>query len=210
MRKNSRAKSVPMYKKKAKKTYGQLGPEMKFLDTDQLNQTASATGQVYSMNTLAQGTTNITRIGNKIQIKSVMVKAVFESATGAVSASQNVGYWMIVLDKEPEAAAIASYNQIMSSNDIIAMRNIGESDRFVVLAKGSYAHPYTAASVTQATGTEVFVEKFVKCDIAAKYTLTTATQSAFGSNQLLFTWISQNSDTNKLMDLRTRIRFTDE
>lgn len=207
--------STPMRRKKTR-TYGQVGPEIKFLDVETLNEAASATPVVISCNTLAQGLTNITRIGNKIQIKSLALHMQGQPTTGAIdTTAPNTMKWSLVLDKEPEAAAIASYNQIYDGNNIHSMRNINESDRFVVLATGiqnwdGCGQITAAGAFNQAAGSTFFVEKFVNCDIASKYTLTTATQTAFGTNQLLLAICWKNTDANHLLDMKTRIRFTDE
>lgn len=215
-RSNSISKPFAPMRKKKPKQYGQVGPEMKFLDTQSLNNAAATTGVVVSMNTLAQGLTNITRIGNKIQIKSVAVRGQYQTATQAIDTSQpNSMVWSIVLDKEPEAAAIASVNQIYTGNDVLDFNNINESDRFVILATGDANWPGQGqlsgvGAFTQPTGITGMFQRFVKCDIATKYTGTTAAQSTFGTNQLLFVLRWKNADANHLTDVFMRIRFTDE
>lgn len=199
-------------KRRFKKSYGQVGPEMKFLDVQQ-SQSYNAGAQVVSINSIAQGLTNITRIGNKINIKSVAVRFSSIPVDTNVAVLPNTYKWCLVLDKEPEAAAVASYNQIFTGNSMTAFRNVGESDRFVVLATGTWAHggrQVVAPIYSDGGDMSNIVDKFVKCDIATKYTLTTATQTAFGTNQLLITTIAEQTDANVSQIIDTRIRFTDE
>lgn len=196
-----------------KRSYGQGGAEIKYLDTA-VNTTANVTASVTSINTIAQGLTNILRIGNKIQIKSVAMRMSAYPFDPAVAIASNNHKWTLVLDKEPEAAAIATYNQIFTANSIQAFRNVGESDRFVVLAQGMWSHGdrrITAGSVYSDGGEIAKVwDKFLNINIATKYVLTTATQTAFGTNQLLFCVVSEQTDGNYAMDVNCRIRFTDE
>lgn len=201
-------------KPRKKKSYGQKGVEMKFLDIASTFN-ASLTASVTSMSSLAQGLTNLTRIGNKIQIKSAAVRiSAVPIANGTLVAS-NVHKWMIVLDKEPDVAAIAAYGDIMATPaQVQSFSLISNSDRFVVLATGTWAHGgrSVTAGVVYSDGGEMskYVDEWRKCDIAAKYVGTGATQASIGSNQLLFTIISENDDTNLIFNVITRIRFQDE
>lgn len=201
--------------KRKRKSYGQSGPEMKFLDTAQLNQSIfTPTGLVYPMNNIAQGTTNITRIGNKIQIKSVAVRAVCETAV-LTDIIPNVVRYSIVLDKEPEAGAIAAYTDIFATSDPMSFLNIDKSDRFVVLKSGILKNAGMADSTAVGWASQPpncidYIDEFVPCDVATKYVGTGALQSSMGSNQLLFCTVAQNNDANRIADMRFRIRFLDE
>lgn len=210
--KKPRTGAGPRKKSFQKKQYGQEGPEMKFLDNAFI-QNANVTAQVNAISTLAQGLTNITRVGNKIAIKSVHLRASIIPLDGTLPVLANVHKWALVLDKEPEASAIASYNQIYSQNNVQAFANINYSDRFVILGTGTWAHGQRiAAAVPYSDGGDMskYIDCYRKVDINAKYLLTTATQTAIGSNQLLFVWISEQTDANIFAQFDCRIRYTDE
>lgn len=195
------------------KSYGQEGPEVKFFDTVVAPTFFNVTAAVYDMSTMAQGLTNITRIGNKVHIISAAMSMQHELNLG-VSTLPNHARWSIVLDKEPEAAAIASYNQIYTSNNPISMRNISYSDRFKVLATGDFSQPgnlYVSENNQDAQCCSVGqIRSFKKCDVNSKYVLTTATQTAVGSNQLLFCVAADVTDQNWLYNAHLRVRYTDE
>lgn len=205
--------SLTVGKKKKRQKYGHQGAEIKFLDVGTVF-TADVTAQVLSMSTMAQGLTNITRVGNKIQIKSAAVKVHAGPLVAATAVVPNVHRWSIVLDKEPEPAAIASYNQIYTANNAVSFNNLNESDRFVILATGTWWHGgrATGSGVSYSDGGDMcyLLDERRVCDIAAKYQLATATQTAIASNQLLFTFVSENIDTNMSFTANTRIRYTDE
>lgn len=209
-------KYKPTYMKaKKRKVYkdGQEGPEIKYLDKESLNVGFSSIAAVYDCSLMAQGQTNTTRIGNKICVKSIHVRLNGESSIAA-DIQPNKHKWMLVYDKEPEPSALASYNQIMTSNDVIAFRNIGESDRFKVLAEGVFEVAgmdwVNTTGGAQPSNSSFYLDKFIPLDINIKYTGTGATQSNVATGQLLFTFISQTTDGNGTYDFRTRIRYTDE
>jgi len=211
--KKPRSGSGPRKKSLQKKQYGQEGPEMKFLDS-QAVLTPNVTGQVISMNTMAQGLTNSTRVGDKICIKSAGLRISSFPVDPTLDVQANVVKWSIVLDKEPEASALASYNQIYTGNSVQAWSNINYSDRFVILATGTWAYGQRRVLSTNAysDGGEMskYVDAYRKTDINSKYILTTATQTAISSNQLLFCIISEQGDANINMNYDARIRYTDE
>lgn len=194
---------------KSKPTYGQAGPEFKYLDTNvAVALPPDSTAVVVGISNMAQGLTNITRVGNKIQIKSVEVKiTLFNEITFAHS--PNAHRVSLVLDKEPEPAALASYNQIYTDDSVLSMRNIGESDRFVVLAVEEFITDGALATTQTVNGT-IFKTMFRNVDIASKFSGTGATQANVATNQLLVCIESFVDDANADWYIRSRIRYTDE
>lgn len=197
-----------------RKQYGQVGPEMKYFDSVAVadaTTTPDENGFVVSLNTIDQGVTAVTRIGNKVQNKSVEIKG----SVNAIYASSGPYQfrWAVVLDKEPQANAIAAYTDIYTRpgtgmNLINGFRNNGESDRFVVLATDTF---------TQVSGNDsqlVSFERFIPVDIATKYIASGVGQASFGTNQLLFTMIcvgnTQPTTGDVLANVTARVRFTDE
>lgn len=206
--------SAPMVSRRRgrKLKYGQKGPEIKFIDTLDSGTTASTTANVFGLNTIAQGNTNSTRVGNKIQIKSVEM-SIHMSCDPNVAHVANLHRVAIILDKEPEAGGIAAYTDVFVSNDILGYRTIGNSDRFVVLAVEDFTTGVSGigANTVWATGDfSVYKRRYVKCDVAAKYNGTTAAQASIASNQIFAVTISEVTDANIDWLGRFRVRFTDE
>lgn len=195
-----------------RKQYGQMGPEIKFIDSVvHAGTSGTIVGSVVSLNNLAQGTSAITRIGNKVQNKSVEIKGTL------LCNSANPGplqwKWAVVLDKEPDGTAVAAYTSIYITPGALynisnGFRNNGESDRFVVLATDT---------ITQVFGQEsgvAHIERYIPIDVATKYIANTGAQGDFGTNQLLFTLIctgaANPAATEALAFVTARVRFTDE
>lgn len=210
-----RSRTAPVVAVKARrkmKHYGQVGPEMKYLEVDNTFD-ASTTPDIFSMSNLATGSTNVTRTGNKITIKSVECKF-YTSSNMTVAHLSNVHRVAIVLDKEPEAGAIATWADIWTDNSLVSMRNVNNSDRFVVLGIEEFGTGQSGSAgagfYSSFGGDTKFGTIIRKCDIAAKYLSSSSAQSASGSNQILCCINSSAADANLDIVVRTRIRFTDE
>lgn len=209
---SSRMAAIVPISSRRRKTYGQSTPEIKFFDVS-VGSTSNVTAVVTDLSTMAQGLTNITRVGNKIHIKSVALHAkMSNSPSTGVTSPENLCKWALILDKEPEAAAVASYNEIYTSNSPYAYNNLNNSDRFVILATGveSFDASIFASAVGFQVGQTKWVERFVPCDVNPKYGGTTAAQTSVTSNQLLLATVWLNTDTASSATWATRIRYTDE
>ena len=196
-----------------KKSYGMKGPEVKYFDTT-LQVAATSSGRVSSLSLMSQGTTNVQRVGNKTQIKSVASKGDIKwDAAGITSHPPGFHVVSIILDKEPELGAIATWADIYSIDETTSFLNINNSDRFVVL--GTF-RGHTGASSNTVGGiygvgpAGIDYDMFRAVDIAAKYVNTTAAQASAGSNQLLLAYISDVTDNACIMTMNCRIRYTDE
>ena len=78
------------------------------------------------LNDVAQGTTAITRLGRKILMKSVLVQ-------GTLTNSSGQGRILIVYDRQANGAAPAA-TDVLTSNTIMAIQNLDNRDRFIILA----------------------------------------------------------------------------
>lgn len=218
------AKRFKTFKSKSNRKYGQSGPEVKFLDTVVTVTGAlsgpTAAGSTAPINSMAQGLTNITRVGNKIQILSVeyqgCAKVNAPYTEMAIGASWR---WALVLDKEPEAGAIATYGAIYTSpiaatNQEIGFRVIDNSDRFVVLREGTIdSQPMQNAAGVIVAGTgDMYtnVKAYAKVNITTKFTGIGATQANMSTNQLLFIAACTTDDMDVQLVGACRIRYTDE
>ena len=115
---------------------GKNGPEIKFSDLSIGPGVMGVAGTVIDAGTyLAQGVTQITRIGNKVQAKSIQLKA--DCLAGGVAG--DLIHWALVLDKEPELGAIAIYADIFTIpaiNFAQGFINVNNSERFKILSSG--------------------------------------------------------------------------
>lgn len=181
---------------------GQIGAEVKFSDTVLAPVVMGVNGTVLDAGTfLGQGVTNITRIGNKVQCKSIEIKGI--CGNGAVG---DLVHWALVLDREPELGLIAAYADIftMPAGQLASGFNqINNSQRFLTLASG-----LVTSDLLGGNAAFQHFHAYVPIDIATKYVGILAAQGSMGSNQLLFASISQNNVST--VGYACRIRYTDE
>lgn len=219
-RKSKKATNVTIVAKPHKlKVYGMDGPEMKHLDNN-YQYTALSTGSVDSLSSIAQGTTAVTRIGGKIEIKSVGVNIYVRMDNNAAHTA-NIHKFCLVLDKEPEAGGIAAYGDIFETVDPMSWREHTTSDRFVILKDWVFvtgpmdiqvntgSNNLQAYSISPGNSTG-YKTLFKRINVNAKYIGTGATQASIGSNQLLLTSIAYITDANTDHIMSARIRFLDE
>lgn len=116
----------------------QMGPEVKNVDTNFLDVQPSSTGAVTLLNGMVQGTSTVTRIGQKIEMTSCQIKFGWYSNT--ISNTTTPGFDLVqmslVYDKQSNGAA-PSWSDIFTDSTAInapcGARNVNNLDRFVVL-----------------------------------------------------------------------------
>lgn len=119
----------------------QMGPEIKNVDTNFLDVQPSSTGAVTLLNGMTQGTTTVTRIGQKIEMTSCQIKGLYyNNITDLGNISGTPGCDLLqcslVYDKQSNGAA-PSWSDIFTDSTAInaptGARNVNNLDRFVVL-----------------------------------------------------------------------------
>lgn len=104
------------------------GQETKYFDSA-FSADASTTTQIQSVNALAQGNTRVTRIGNKIAMKSVSLRVSYN----AEALAQNVkARFMLVIDHQSNASDFVVAD-LLNNPYIEAFTQIGNFGRFTVL-----------------------------------------------------------------------------
>jgi len=143
------------------------GVEKKWIDTAAtLLVTTVGTGAITLLNGLTQGTTSVTRIGSRIEVKSVHFKYNFQS--GAASTGTTPIRIKIVYDKESNGALPVA-TDIMASDQIDGHNNLYTAGRFITMYDQTF-NPVTGPSGTAAGGGQAqLCEGYVKCNLPTKY-----------------------------------------
>lgn len=129
---------------------------------------ASGTASVTLLNGLTQGTTPNTRVGGRIEVKSISFRANFQSGTSATGVTPL--RIKIVYDKQTDGAAPAA-TDVMSFDSIEAMNNLSNAGRFITLFDKTwdpvvgYGGGASGAGATQ----NQILEGYVKCALPVKY-----------------------------------------
>ena len=160
-----------------------------------------STWAITCLNDCAQGTTATTRIGRKILMKSILVQGSIVSSTG------NFARILIVYDRQPNGA-LPQATDVLTSNTNMAVRNLDNRDRFVILAD---IFPYEQEeNLSNPSANSGFAYKrFIKCNLETIYNGTLGTIADIMSGSLLMmTNINGATITGESGIQRTR--FVDE
>ncbi len=133
--------------------------ERKFIDTQIVNTAMANTGTITQLTNIAQGLTDVTRIGNKITIVGLLLTYIQNSD---ISTNTRV---MLVQDKQTNGAIYiaADLLQDATTQDIIVSpKNADFKRRFRVYLDKN--HPFSVAG-----GATKFYKKFFKMNIPLRY-----------------------------------------
>lgn len=192
--------------------YGRPRGEIKYWDVVHSNYAIDTTPEVVtSLNLIPQGTTDQTRIGNKIRIVKIHFKgSITWSATNDIRFGEV--RLVLVLDTQANGANPAWADIFDSSGQAVdQFRNIDNSERFKVLKEFkkrpvSFMYDTVNANV-HATMTILKFNK--KCDIPIHYSSTTGAITEVRSNNLVLLAVSNNGDDTHFLNGNWRIRYSD-
>lgn len=161
------------------------GKELNFVDTPIAGTQVNLTPFLTLLNGMAQGTTASTRIGRRIQMKSIEMKlrVVADSTTLFTSVR-----FALVLDKQANAAAPA-FTDIYDTADPCSLRNISNKARFWVLwDSGVMPIIGNIATAGQQTDSSMkIIEAYKRINIPVQYNAGTAgTVGDIQTNALYF------------------------
>lgn len=193
--------------------------EKKYKDTDVSAVGDNTSGTITtSLNLIPQGTTDITRIGNKVNVTNINIHfGVGVDDMGAASAIQNGNCRVILyLDKQANGAYATSTDILTSSGigatTINRFRNLDQVDRFVILKDKIYKSPIQASYVlggTPYTNTGVTWYNINKtCNIPIHFSSTTGAITELKSNNIGLLILTDNAYTN-FREAWARVKYVD-
>lgn len=141
------------------------GIERKNIDDSAAKWTNGATTwTINCLNDVAQGTSATTRLGRKILMKSVLVQGTLTNTTAQ-------GRILIVYDRQTNGAAPAA-TDVLTSNTIMAVQNLDNRDRFIILADiWPYAQDETLCGEVSGAGSAgpMGYKRYIKCNLETIY-----------------------------------------
>ncbi len=189
--------------------------EHKFHDLMVIDDTISSTGAVInSMNLIAQGVTESTRIGRKCTIRNIAWRFTVdipEQDAVATPASGDVVRVILFLDKQANGAAIVP-SDFLEIAHYQSFKNLANTSRFKTLMDRSYVLNYNslasdnAAVVSQSNH---FIEDtfFKKCRIPIEFSATAGAITEIRSNNIGVLLVSKAGSGG--ITSRMRLRFSD-
>ncbi len=186
--------------------------ELKFFDLDLDDATIATGGTITdSINKIAQGTTEITRIGRKCTIKGINWRYVITLAGSTASGdTTDVVRVILYLDKQCNGAT-AAVSDILESGDFQSFNNLANKSRFRILSDKNYtlkARSGGGDGTTEDYGEDIVVDSFYKkCNIPVEFDSTAGAITEIRSNNLGVLLISQTGKTG--FGSKIRLRYSD-
>ncbi len=209
----------PRTKYNRRRAYGSL-LESKFLDSAKDQTAISATGNITtSLNLIAQGSTESTRVGRKVVITKI--QAMFTVLLPAETDSADVGNGdivrIIVYQDKQTNGANAAVVDILETAVFDSWRNLTNANRFRIFSDKMYAINRRVSSRDGALATDPITntspivllktDKVVcNCSIPVEFSSTTGAITEMTTNNLSFLYISRSAVAS--VNANVRIRFT--
>ena len=117
---------------------GIINSELKYHDQVLGNTSASSTGTVIPLTSIAQGDTNATRNGNSILAKSLYMK--YQIEFNAASTGGAVVKMWLVQDKQQIADTTPAYTDIFENTNVFSFLNKNNIGRFNILSSKTFTY----------------------------------------------------------------------
>jgi len=188
--------------------------EKKFVDQGVTLTAANTTGSTTAINLIATGTDYNNRIGRKVILKSVMVRALVSPDIASNTTDDQAIRCMLVYDAQTNST-LAGVNDILeagTTNNAYAFQNLNNRDRFKVLMDKTFATgKQVAASGLAGSNTVHFIKKFKRLNHEVIFSGTTAAIGSIQTGSLLWLVIGSSGAglTDGSVSWNSRIRFVD-
>lgn len=174
-----------------------INSEHKFIDSSNTTALSSA-GSVILLSGVAQGTTDITRIGNSLIFQDLVFNYDIEASNLVFTTNVRV---MLIIDKELDGALPTAAN-ILQAVNVRSPMNMDFSKRFVVLKSKNHAFSLNGSST-------VAKKIYVKLPFHGYYDGATAAVGDCKENQILLLLVSDQPTNTPSISYYSRIKFTD-
>ncbi len=188
------------------------GGELKFFDLDLDDAViAAAGGLTDSINKIAQGTTESTRIGRKCTIRSINWRfAVTLPETNLGSSAVDTVRVILYLDKQANGAT-AAITDILETADYQSFNNLGNKSRFRTLMDRSFDLTAMAGGgdgTTEDYGATIITDSFFKkVNLPIEFDSTAGAITEIKSNNIGVLLLSKNGKAG--FASKIRVRFSD-
>lgn len=188
--------------------FGRRYGEKKVIDTANANYACDTTGTVTCLNPCSQGTSSITRIGDKIVVKQVQVRGEVHPVDAATADS--LCRVIVVQDMQPNGAGVAAITDILKSANANSFNNLDNRRRFKILKDAKMAVGMRANGDTNSPNVYP-IDMFIKCNIPTIYGGNAGTAADIQENSIyLVTVGSQATGLGGQLSATCRVRFTDD
>lgn len=223
-----RARRVVRFGRKFRKGYNRTGgyygrysgknAELKFHDIDVDDGSIAQNGTILnagSINLIAQGTTESTRIGRKCTIKKIGWRYTLTLASTASVAGQELVRVILYLDKQANGltATVSGAGGLLVSDNYQSFNNLANTSRFVVLMDRTHdLNPSGGAGNGTANDTVNTIRTyrfFKNCNIPLEFSGVAGALTELRSNNLGVIVLAKNAGATASIDSKFRLRFSD-
>lgn len=179
-----------------KKQLAEQRPESKYEDTTPINGIVTTTASVVELSILTQGTSAITRIGDRVRLHSLFLRI---SLTVNAVATANFLRLILIRDKQPNGATMTAADYFEATPSYDGQVQNYNTQRFKILKDRTYA--------LAAGSNSLMVDKWYKAiNCIATYQGATALSI---TNELVLLAISDQAVNGPTVKITSRLRYSD-
>lgn len=187
--------------------------EKKFLETNIGTSANFSAGLVFnSLNLIPQGTTDITRIGNKVTITDINIRLILNmDDTTTAGFTKGIFRMIVFIDKQCNGATAGVADLLdggVLGAGVYSFRELDQVDRFTILKDKVYNLPQVTANPLHTSLTDHYIKWGKKCSVPIHFSAATGAITEIKSNNLGVLFISNNTAVNVAVGL-CRVKFTD-
>lgn len=181
--------------------------EKKYLDSVFTATTATTAGYMIAATllTIPQGTTEVTRVGGKINITNVNIRGVLEGPVGLANVPDQVRV-ILFWDKQCNGAQPVVTDLLKTAN-YLSYLNMDNVERFQIIKDKLYMVDVVGWDGTNALYKQLPLKVNYKCNVPIHYSSTTGAVAEIKSNNLGILFISQLGKAS--FAFNCRVKFTD-
>lgn len=203
-------KRVPIKRVRLPRTRISTAIEKKYLDTSIQNTSDISAGVILnSLVLVPQGTTDVTRIGNKITVTNINLRG-FAANDDLTTALTGGGYLRVILYVDKQAnGATAAVTDILKSAVIHSFRNMDQVDRFIILQDKFYNIPIKTTDALHTSIETTMWSMNIKCKYPVHFSSTMGAITELRSNNIGLLYISDTPTLNAANVGTARVKFID-
>lgn len=185
------------------------GIEKKWVDIAQnaAFPSGTTTGTLTLLNPLSLGNTSNSRVGSRVEVKSVAIRGLFQSSATSIATPIRI---KVVYDKESNGAAPVA-TDILTNDVIYGHNNLSNAGRFITLIDQIITPTFAPGVTAIGSGGSLVFDLFVKCNLPVKYNTGNAGTIAdiVSGGIYMLTYQTGASTTPNNDEIITRVRYTD-
>jgi len=188
-------------------------PELKYIDSNAVDQGITVAGALVLVNGCATGTTVTTRVGRKIVMKSISISINMFNA-GGITQSYPIGVSgkiSLVYDTQPNGGAAPGYTSIYKVAHPTSPLNLDNRDRYKVIWTKNFgiaSYEIAASKLSAGSPNNMAKKGYKRCNLPVIFGGDGATQADIQTGALYLTAVV-DANLGAAFDYFVRVRYQD-